>query len=227
MTVCGLFLHQGNTKGSLRTGSQVERGENKKKFAERNDTSVAWEKKGGACSPSLDVAHSPTCNYPPRRVGRGGSEVSPRKYVVQSACQYDATSRVSDFLKWRAQCSYHWRIKISIWSRKYCSDFLELEILTSLLSWKTRLKYFFGMKCPAVQWILKIPFYRRANFTGNHTDRSLFWGPVHSKIEEFRHSNRRFIKGSFILYILRIFSCSELVEPHINPFKVRLAVALK
>ena len=28
--------------------------------------------------------------------GRGG-EVSPRKSVVQSACQYDATSRVSDF----------------------------------------------------------------------------------------------------------------------------------
>ena len=159
--------------------------------------------------------------------GGGGVEVSPRKYVVQSACQYDATSRVSDFLKWRAQCSSNWRIKISIWSRKYCSDFLELEILTSLLSWKARLKYFFGMKCPAVQWILKIPFYRRANFTGNHTDRSLFWGPVHSKIEEFRHSNRRFIKGCIILYIVRIFISSELVKPRIIPLKVRLAVALK
>ena len=197
-----------------------------------SETTRAWpeKKRRGACSLSLDVAHSPTCNYPPRRVGRGGRGgvgVSPRKYVVQSACQYDATSRVSDFLKWRAQCSSNWRIKISIWSRKYCSDFLELEILTSLLSWKARLKYFFGMKCPAVQWILKIPFYRRANFTGNHTDRSLFWGPVHSKIEEFRHSNRRFIKGCIILYIVRIFSSSELVEPHIIPLKVRLAVALK
>ena len=50
---------------------------------------------------------------------------------------------------------------------------------------------------------------------------------MHSKIEEFRHSNRRFIKGFIILYIMRIFSSSELVEPHINPFKVRLAVALK
>ena len=29
------------------------------------------------------------------------------------------------------------------------------------------------------------------------------------------------------LYIVSIFSSSELVEPHINPFKVRLAVALK
>ena len=29
------------------------------------------------------------------------------------------------------------------------------------------------------------------------------------------------------LYIVRIFSSSELVEPPINPFKVRLAVALK
>ena len=30
-----------------------------------------------------------------------------------------------------------------------------------------------------------------------------------------------------LLYIVRIFSCLELVEPHINPFKVRLAVAFK
>ena len=52
-------------------------------------------------------------------------------------------------------------------------------------------------------------------------------GPVDSKIEEFRHSNRRFIKGCIILYIVRIFSSSELVEPHIIPLKVRLAVALK
>ena len=83
------------------------------------------------------------------------------------------------------------------------------------------------MKCPVVEWIFKIPFYRRANFTGNHTDWSHFWGPVHSKIEDFRHSNRRFMKGCIILYIVRIFSSSELVEPHIIPLKVRLAVALK
>ena len=29
--------------------------------------------------------------------GGGGGEVSPRKFVVQSACQYDVTSRVIDF----------------------------------------------------------------------------------------------------------------------------------
>ena len=29
--------------------------------------------------------------------GGGGGEVSPRKSVVQSACQYDVKSRVSDF----------------------------------------------------------------------------------------------------------------------------------
>ena len=74
---------------------------------------------------------------------------------------------------------------------------------------------------------VKVPFYRRANFTGNLADRSHFCGPVHSKIEEFRHSNRRFMKGCIILYIVRIFSSSELVEPHIIPLKVRLAVALK
>ena len=37
----------------------------------------------------------------------------------------------------------------------------------------------------------------------------------------------RFIKGCIILYIVRIFSSLELVEPHIIPLKVRLAVALK
>ena len=34
-------------------------------------------------------------------------------------------------------------------------------------------------------------------------------------------------KGCIILYIACIFSSSELVEPHISPFKVRLAVPLK
>ena len=114
-----------------------------------SETTRAWpeKKKRGTCRLSFDVAHSPTYNYPPRRVGGGaGGELSLRKYVVQSACR----SRVSDFSKWRAQCSSNWRIKISILSRKYCSDFLELAILRSLLPWKTRLKYFFGMKCPAV-----------------------------------------------------------------------------
>ena len=49
---------------------------------------------------------------------------------------------------------------------------------------------------------------------------------MHSKIKEFRYSNMRFIKGCIILYIVRIFSSSELVEPHMSPFKVRLALAL-
>ena len=50
---------------------------------------------------------------------------------------------------------------------------------------------------------------------------------MHSKMEENRDSSRRFIKGCIILYTVRIFSSSELVEPHIIPLKVRLAVALK
>ena len=33
--------------------------------------------------------------------------------------------------------------------------------------------------------------------------------------------------GSTVLYIVRIFSSSELVEPHVNPVKDRFAVALK
>ena len=51
---------------------------------------------------------------------------------------------------WRAKYSSKRRIKLSILSRKYCSDFLNLEILRFLLSKKTRLKYFFEMKCPVV-----------------------------------------------------------------------------
>ena len=35
------------------------------------------------------------------------------------------------------------------------------------------------------------------------------------------------MKGCIILHIVRIFSSLELVEPHIIPLKVRLAVALK
>ena len=46
---------------------------------------------------------------------------------------------------------------------------------------------------------------------------------MHSKIEEFRHKDI----GCIILYIVRIFSSLEQVEPHIIPLKVRLAVALK
>ena len=35
------------------------------------------------------------------------------------------------------------------------------------------------------------------------------------------------MKGCIILYIVRIFSSSEIVEPHIILLKVHLAVALK
>ena len=49
---------------------------------------------------------------------------------------------------------------------------------------------------------------------------------MHNKIEEFRHSNRRFIKGCIILYMVRIFSSSELVEPlyHFSQSSLILAV---
>ena len=106
--------------------------------------------------------------------------------------------------------------------RQYCSDFLDLEILRSLLSQKNRLWYFFWNETSSGVMNFKISFYRLANFAGNHTDRSHFWGPVHSKMKECWHSKRRFIKRYIILYIVRIFSSLELVEPHINPFKVRL-----
>ena len=47
--------------------------------------------------------------------------MSPKKSVVQSACQYDVTSRVSDFQN--GEQSVHRR-----------DDFLDLEILRFLLS---------------------------------------------------------------------------------------------
>ena len=64
--------------------------------------------------------------------GGGGGEVSPRKSVVQSAGQYDVTSRVSNFQN--GEQSVHRRDGYkSILSRKYCSDFLGLKILRLLL----------------------------------------------------------------------------------------------
>ena len=92
------------------------------------------------------------------------------------------------------------------------------------------------MKCPVVWWILKIPFNRRANFTGNHTEWAhlssleFTWVHLSSRAQQdwgVKHSTRRFIKGSIILYIVRIFNSSKLVEVHFIPLKVRLAVALK
>ena len=51
-------------------------------------------------------------------------------FFFWSACQYDVPSRVRDFQNGDQSV----RIKISILSRKYSSDFLDLEILRSLLS---------------------------------------------------------------------------------------------
>ena len=82
----------------------------------------------------------------------GMGKVFPRKSVV--LWRHGSRQWLS---KWRAKYSSKRRINISISSRKCCSDFFDLEILTFLLSQKTRLKYFFGMKCPLVKWILKIP----------------------------------------------------------------------
>ena len=48
-----------------------------------------------------------------------GGKVSPRKSVAQSACQYDVTSRVSNF-----QCSSKRRIKISIFRAEILFRFL-------------------------------------------------------------------------------------------------------
>ena len=51
-------------------------------------------------SADIDLTRSKifvTVIEPLRRGGGGGGEVSSRKSVVQSACQYDVTTRVSNF----------------------------------------------------------------------------------------------------------------------------------
>ena len=55
-----------------------------------------------------------TCNSPcPNLPKPGGGKVSPRESVVQLACQYDVTSRLSDFQNGE-KCSSKRRIKILI-----------------------------------------------------------------------------------------------------------------
>ena len=66
--------------------------------------------------------------WPPRsHVSTASVKVSPRKSVVQFACQYDVTSRVSDFQN--GEQTVHPRDGC-----KWCSEFLDLKILRSLLS---------------------------------------------------------------------------------------------
>ena len=108
-----------------------------------------------------------------------GGKVSPRKSLFLPACYV-----LRQWLrKWQAKCSSTIRIKISNLSRRYCSDFLDLEILRSLLSFST-----FWNETSSGVMNFKYPFLSLSTFYGNHTDKSHFWGPVHSKIEEFRHS---------------------------------------
>ena len=52
--------------------------------------------------------HSMAQHYGTAGGGRGGG-VSPRKSVVQSACQYDATSRVSNFQNGEQSARVHRR----------------------------------------------------------------------------------------------------------------------
>ena len=51
------------------------------------------------------------------------------------------------------------------------------------------------MKRPVVWWILKIPFYRRANLPSIHIYQFTLLRAGAQQIEEFRQTNRRFIKG--------------------------------
>ena len=92
--------------------------------------------------------------------------------------------------KWRTKCSSKRRIKISNLSRQYCSDFLDLEILRALSVIEKQTLVLFWSETSSGVMNFKISFYRLANFTGNQTS----LGPVHSKMKECWHSNRRFIK---------------------------------
>ena len=150
--------------------------------------------------------------------GGKGAMTSRRKSVVQSACQCDVTSRVGDFQSGEQSVhrrdGYKFRIITAILFRFLGSGDFRIPIVIE----KQTLVLFWNETSSGVM-NFKISFYRLANFTGNQTS----LGPVHSKIKECWHSNRRFIKWYIILNIVRTFNSSEPVEPHINPFKVRLA----
>ena len=60
-----------------------------------------------------------------RQVGKVSPR--PRKSVVQPACQYYVTSRVSDFQN--GEQSVHRGDGLNFYSDFYCFDFLDLEIL--------------------------------------------------------------------------------------------------
>ena len=65
--------------------------------------------------------------------GGGGEGVSKEIFGTVTLPIWRHVSRQC-LSKWRAKCSSKRRIKISILSRKYCSDFLDLEVLRFLLS---------------------------------------------------------------------------------------------
>ena len=86
------------------------------------------------------------------------------------------------------------RMKISNFSRIYFSDFLHLTMLRSLLSWKTSVWAFFSDETSSGVMRFKDFFLSSSKSSEQSDRRSHFWGPVDVKIQEFRHSNRRFIK---------------------------------
>ena len=75
------------------------------------------------------------------------------------------------------------------------------------------------MKRPVVYWILRIPFYCPANFPSIYIDRSHFKGPVHSNIEQFRHSNKRFMKGYTKLKVAVVLALQSQWIPIWIPLK--------
>ena len=113
---------------------------------------------------------------------------------------------------WRTKSSSKRRIKISILSRKYRSDFLELEILRFLLSQKTRFKYFF-LSSGVINFL---------RFFSTVEQSSVIIPTGHT----FECQCTARLRGLDTV-IVRIFSSSELVKLGIIPLKVRLAGALK
>ena len=139
---------------------------------------MVWEKRRGACRLTFDVAHSPTCNYPPRR---GGGGLQGNMWYSPPA---GMTSRLASVTFQNGEQSVHrieanWRIKISILSRKYCysSDFLDLEILRSLLSWKTRQVLFWNEMSSGVM-----------NFIDSFLSSSKFYGQSYRPVTVLRAS---------------------------------------
>ena len=124
---------------------------------------------------------------------RGGVSKGISDSVFETVWRHHSRQWLS---KWPALAKFPLkrRMKISNFSRIYFSDFLNLTMIRSLLSLKTIVWALFSNGTSRGVMHFKDFFLSSSKPSKQSYRRSHFWGPVDIKIQEFRHSNRRFIK---------------------------------